>query len=144
MISPAGFHFWDNRILHHYLMNETVLHVTEWDPSLVVFAYFVTPLNPTQGVSIKKLTVYYMDNGSGGNDYVYALLRRADVLTGVMDTMATITTQGLSSSPTRLSRYTTSLTNKVVDNKTYASTLTVIFPHNCSTAVEFYGAKIEW
>lgn len=143
MISPMACQP-DQPLTHVYYVDPICLYVTYWDPASPVSATFYVPLYLPQGVSLKKFTLYYEDNGSAAADYLSAGVMRMHALTGVGDVVCAVNTVGLGSSPSRLALSTNLMVYNTVNNKNYSYCLAVVLFRGCSTGVKFCGAKIEW
>ena len=84
-------------------------------PDGIMTAY--APLNLPHGLTVTKFGVCFTDNSGSG--YMNIILERRNILTGVVETMTSLASSGLPSSPTRTTKVTTSIANGLIQNHKY-------------------------
>ncbi len=111
--------------------------------SAPVNSYAYVPLNLSQGVRVKSLTVYYTDNACGANQELVVNLMRHDLATGKLQTMAMTTTEGVPCIIDRRIVEDKTVANAVVDNTRYSYALYVVF-YDGVDRLRFHGAVIAY
>jgi len=108
--------------------------------------YFQAGVNLPNGVTIKKMTVYVTDMGTGFDDEVRVRLRRHNLSTGVVQEMAYVCNHSpdLPYSTSRQTMVDSTISYKTISNNTYTYTVFVHFIFSCTDKVRFNGMKIEY
>lgn len=145
MVSPSACDLWDTLVAHKYFATDQFLYMISWDPLFNnTPAFFYAPLNLPHGAVLKKFVIYFIDNGNGTGDFLTVGLKRVNVLTGVSEYIASLTTMAQGSSPNIVALAATSLVHRLVNDRDYSYCLEVQFGPSSSQQVQFCGARIEW
>jgi hypothetical protein len=100
------------------------------------------PLFLPPGARIKSLVVYYMDRGCAQAQDIRVSLVRQKMSSGLVQTMAEVTSHGLLNDPNRETLEDATIDHAVVDNARYSYSLLVRFNYIKHDRVRFHGAKI--
>jgi len=103
----------------------------------------VAPVYLPHGAIVKKLTVYYTDNGAHSNDYFDAAFSRRKLATGAYGALASMTTKAAPASTARKNVEVLITKNKKVDNLNYSYFIKLFF-YSGNVDVKFNGAVIEY
>jgi hypothetical protein len=95
------------------------------------------------GAKVTKLTAIVRDTSDGYYEYITVYLARSSPLSGLLETMAQVTTKYLVSSPSRREISSSSIASNKVDNSLYTYILCVYFGYARST-LKFHGAYISY
>jgi hypothetical protein len=75
------------------------------------------PLNLPHGATVTKFGVCFTD--SSGSGYMNITLERRNILTGAVETMTSLGSSGMPSSPARRTKVSTSIANGLIKNGKY-------------------------
>ena len=103
-----------------------------------LFAFYA-PVHLPQGAKVKSVTLYYLDNHSGGE--VQFSLRRQDPSIHWSWTMCYYFTQGYSNSVR--SQTITTISDNKIDNRKYSYYIQVYFSQP-ESLLRFFGVKIKY
>jgi hypothetical protein len=109
-------------------------------------AAFVAPLNLPNGVTIKKITIYFTDERDVEFQEVIFWFKRVKLSTGVQEDIASGNTDELASAAGRRSIVLTGsrLHNKTVNNNAYAYSIMLVFPAGCDSYVRLHEIAITY
>jgi hypothetical protein len=107
--------------------------------------FVIAPVYLPQGAVVTKLTVFYTDNGDGADEAIAVSLTRHEMISGLIDALASVTTDGAGypSQPYRRILKDKTINYPLVQNHLYSYTLNVRF-YQGSDKVKFHGAKIVY
>jgi len=109
-------------------------------------AGFVAPLNLPNGVTIKKITIYFTDERDAEFQEVIFWFKRVKLSTGVQEDFASGATDELGSGAGRRSIVLTGsrLYSKTVNNNAYAYSIMLVFPGGCDSYVRLHEIAITY
>ncbi len=108
------------------------------------FAEFIAPVSLPNGVSIKKITVYFSHESSLDSDKFTLSMDRVNPSVGGAAFMASIDTLSAPDGVYRTSLSTASISNKLINSRQYIYSVRLVFAMNCTKYCKFFGAKIEY
>ncbi len=139
-VGPTAFHPADpNTQITGYNVSTESLYV-----DTTAFANFIAPVSLPNGVSIKKLTVYFSHESSLDSDKFTLSMDRVNPSLGGAAFMASIDTLSAPDGVYRTSLVTTSIGNKLINSRQFIYSLRLVFAMNCTKYCKFFGAKIEY
>ena len=109
--------------------------------------YIEAPLNLPNGVTIKKITIYFTHRAADDYHYFNLECLRVKMSTGTAENIAYLTTNGLPASdeyPIKVVLSGSQLTNKTVNNNTYAYCVRIFFPTYCTELEQVNGIVINY
>ena len=143
-LSPAAFRPIDSVSDNDrtWYAHETELYV----PTSIDGPYFMAGVNLPNGVTVKKVTVYVTDKGTGVDDEIRVHLNRQNLGTGVVQQMAYVCNHSpvLPYSTSRQTMVDSTISYKTINNSSYTYTVYVHFIMDCTDKVRFNGIKIEY
>jgi hypothetical protein len=144
-ISPCAFRPYDSVSDNErtWYTHETELYVIH----SLDGPYFLAAVNLPHGATIKKMTVYVTDMGTGLDDEVRVRLYRQNLSTGVQQEMAYVcnhSSPALPYSTSRQAMVDSTISYKTISNNSYTYYVFVHFIMDCTDKVRFNGMKIEY
>jgi hypothetical protein len=107
---------------------------------------FVAPLNLPNGVTIKKITIYFTDELGGDFTSIEVAFWRVKLSTGLHDYIADGDTANYGAASGRRSMVLSGsqLTNKIINNSSYAYSIRVSFGPECNGYVILHEIAITY
>jgi hypothetical protein len=100
------------------------------------------PIYLPVGATVKKLIVFYTDNGSDADEYIFVTLYRQNLATGISGQMVWMSSSGMISDPGRRTLKDNRIDYAVIDyHFSYTLTVSFILGHS---SIRFHGAIIVY